>query len=94
VFASAINTPLEPRNVTRPLAADGCEAFEHPAARSTSFVRHAAPRARRQSARRAGDARPFVSLTLNTSSRVLPVLQRDAAARMNAVFIVTRQCVS
>jgi hypothetical protein len=27
-----------------------------------------------------------VSLTLNTYSHVLPVLQRDAAARMNAVF--------
>ena len=27
-----------------------------------------------------------VSLTLNTYSHVLPALQRDAAARMNAVF--------
>jgi integrase len=30
--------------------------------------------------------RSQVSLTLNTYSHVLPALQRDAAARMNAVF--------
>jgi integrase len=33
-----------------------------------------------------------VSLTLNTYSHVLPSLQRDAAARMNA--ILERWCVS
>ena len=89
VFTSPIGTPLDPRNVTRefqacclrPLACRAC-VFTISATR-----RNVATRARRRSAHDHGDARHSqISLTLNTYSHVLPALQIEAAAKVDAIL--------
>ena len=89
IFASAIGTPLEPRNVTRQFKALLVAAalpnirlhdLRHWCA-TLLLTQGVNPRVVMETLEHSQ-----VSLTLNTYSPVLPALQHDAAARMNAVF--------
>jgi integrase len=95
VLTSAIGTPLEPRNVTRQFkallkAAKLPDMRLHDLRHSCATLLLAQGVNPRVVTETLGHFQ--VSLTLNTYSHVLPALQRDAAARMNAVL--ERQCVS
>jgi integrase len=89
VFASSVGTPLEPRNVTRQFKALLTVAnlpnirlhdLRHSCA-TLLLAQGVNPRVVMETL-----GHSQVSLTLNTYSHVLPALQRDAAARMDAVF--------
>ncbi len=90
VFPSGIGTPLDPRNVTRQFKAL-LTATQLPDIRLHD-LRHSCatllltqgvnPRVVMETL-----GHSQVSLTLNTYSHVLPALQRDAAAKMDAVFV-------
>lgn len=89
VFASSIGTPLEPRNVTRQFkalltAASLPNIRLHDLRHSCATLLLAQGVNPRVVMETLGHSQ--VSLTLNTYSHVLPALQRDAAARMDAVF--------
>jgi integrase len=89
VFASSIGTPIDPRNVTREFKAL-LRAAELPNFRLHD-LRHSCatlllaqginPRVVMETL-----GHSQVSLTLNTYSHVLPALQREAAAKMDAVL--------
>jgi integrase len=89
VFTSAVGTPFEPRNVTRQfkalLAAAGLPNIRlHDLRHSCATLLLAQgvnPRVVMETL-----AHSQVSLTLNTYSHVLPALQRDAAARIDAAL--------
>jgi integrase len=89
VFTSAVGTPLEPRNVTRQFKALLIVAtlpnmrlhdLRHSCA-TLLLAQGVNPRVVMETL-----GHSQVSLTLNTYSHVLPALQRDAAARMDAVL--------
>jgi integrase len=89
VFASSVGTPLEPRNVTRQfkalLKAAGLPDIRlHDLRHSCATLLLAQGVSPRVVMETLGHSQ--VSLTLNTYSHVLPALQREAAAKMNAVF--------
>lgn len=89
VFTSAIGTPLEPRNVTRQFkalltAAKLPNIRLHDLRHSCATLLLAQGVNPRVVMETLGHSQ--VSLTLNTYSHVLPALQRDAAARIDAVF--------
>ena len=89
VLTSAIGTPLEPRNVTRQFkalltAANLPDMRLHDLRHSCATLLLAQGVNPRVVMETLGHSQ--VSLTLNTYSHVLPALQRDAAARMNAVL--------
>jgi integrase len=89
VFASAVGTPLEARNVTRQFKALLAVA-QLPNIRLHD-LRHSCATlllAQGVNPRVVMDTlgHSQVSLTLNTYSHVLPALQRDAAARIDAVL--------
>ena len=89
VFASTIGTPLDPRNVSRRFA-DLCKTagirhirlhdLRHTCA-TPLLAQVVAPRVVMETLGHSG-----ISLTMNTYTHVLPVLQRDAAARMDELF--------
>jgi integrase len=89
VFASAVGTPLEPRNVTRQFkallkAANLPDMRLHDLRHSCAtlmLVQGVSPRVVMETL-----GHSQVSLTLNTYSHVLPALQQDAAARMDAIL--------
>jgi integrase len=89
VFTSSIGTPLEPGNVTGQFKAL-LTAAKLPNIPLLDLGHSCAPLLLAQGVNprvvmeTLGHSQ--VSLTLNTYSHVLPALQRDAAARMNAVF--------
>ena len=89
VFASTVGTPLEPRNVTRQFKALLKTAslpdmrlhdLRHSCA-TLMLVQGVNPRVVMETL-----GHSQVSLTLNTYSHVLPALQQDAAARMDAIL--------
>jgi integrase len=89
VFASGIGTPLDPRNVTREFKALLASAdlppirlhdLRHSCA-SLLLAQGVNPRVVMETL-----GHSQISLTLNTYSHVLPALQHDAAARINAVL--------
>ena len=89
VFASSIGTPLDPRNVTREFKALLVAAklpnirlhdLRHSCA-TLLLAQGANPRVVMETL-----GHSQVSLTLNTYSHVLPALQQEAAAKMNAIF--------
>jgi integrase len=89
VFASAVGTPLEQRNLTRQFkalltAATLPDMRLHDLRHSCATLLLAQGVNPRVVMETLGHSQ--VSLTLNTYSHVLPALQRDAAARMDAVF--------
>jgi integrase len=89
LLASAIGTPLEPRNVTRQFkslltAAKLPDMRRHDLRHSCATLLLAQGVNPRVVMETLGHSQ--VSLTLNTYSHVLPALQHDAAARMNAVL--------
>ena len=89
VLTSSVGTPLEPRNVTRQFkalltAAKLPDMRLHDLRHSCATLLLAQGVNPRVVMETLGHSQ--VSLTLNTYSHVLPALQRDAAARMNAVF--------
>lgn len=89
VLTSAVGTPLEPRNVTRQFkalltAANLPDMRLHDLRHSCATLLLAQGVNPRVVMETLGHSQ--VSLTLNTYSHVLPALQRDAAARMNAVL--------
>lgn len=89
VLTSSIGTPLEPRNVTRQFkalltAASLPDMRLHDLRHSCATLLLAQGVNPRVVMETLGHSQ--VSLTLNTYSHVLPALQHDAAARMNAVF--------
>lgn len=89
VFASGIGTRFEPRNVTRQfkalLAAAGLPNTRlHELRHSCATLLLAQGVNSRVVMETLGHSQ--VSLTLNTYSHVLPALQEDAAAKMNAVL--------
>ena len=89
VLTSTVGTPLEPRNVTRQFkalltAAKLPDMRLHDLRHSCATLLLAQGVNPRVVMETLGHSQ--VSLTLNTYSHVLPALQRDAAARMNAVF--------
>ena len=95
VLTSAIGTPMEPRNVTRQFkalltAAKLPDMRLHDLRHSCATLLLAQGVNPRVVMETLGHSQ--VSLTLNTYSHVLPALQQDAAARMNA--ILQRSCVS
>jgi integrase len=89
VLASSIGTPLDPRNVTREfkallVAAKLPNIRLHDLRHSCATLLLAQGVNPRVVMETLGHSQ--VSLTLNTYSHVLPALQREAAAKMNAVF--------
>jgi integrase len=89
VLTSEVGTPLEPRNVTRQFkalltAAKLPDMRLHDLRHSCATLLLAQGVNPRVVMETLGHSQ--VSLTLNTYSHVLPALQRDAAARMDAVF--------
>src|SRR5262245_47548848 len=89
VFTSAIGTPLEGRNVTRQfkalLTAAGLPSIRlHDLRHSSATLLLAQGVNPRVVMETLGHSQ--VSLTLNTYSQVLPALQQDAAARLNALL--------
>lgn len=89
MLASSIGTPLEPRNVTRQFealltAANLPDMRLHDLRHSCATLLLAQGVKPRVVMETLGHSQ--VSLTLNTYSHVLPALQHDAAARMNAVL--------
>jgi len=89
VLTSAVGTPLEPRNVTRQFkallaAAKLPDMRLHDLRHSCATLLLAQGVNPRVVMETLGHSQ--VSLTLNTYSHVLPALQRDAAARLNAVL--------
>ena len=89
MFTSSIGTPFEPRNVTRQFkalltAAKLPNIRLHDLRHSCATLLLAQGVNPRVVMETLGHSQ--VSLTLNTYSHVLPALQQDAAARMNAVF--------
>ena len=95
MLTSAIGTPMEPRNVTRQFkalltAAKLPDMRLHDLRHSCATLLLAQGVNPRVVMETLGHSQ--VSLTLNTYSHVLPALQQDAAARMNA--ILQRSCVS
>lgn len=89
VFASGIGTPLDPRNVTREfkallVAANLPNIRLHDLRHSCATLLLAQGVNPRVVMETLGHSQ--VSLTMNTYSHVLPALQREAAAKMNAVF--------
>ena len=89
MLTSAIGTPLEPRNVTRKFkalltAAKLPDMRLHDLRHSCATLLLAQGVNPRVVMETLGHSQ--VSLTLNTYSHVLPVLQRDAAAQINAVL--------
>jgi integrase len=89
VFTSAVGTPLDPRNVTRKFkalltAANLPNIRLHDLRHSCATLLLAQGVNPRVVMETLGHSQ--ISLTLNTYTHVLPALQRDAAARMNAVL--------
>jgi len=89
VLSSGVGTPLEPRNVTRQFkalltAAKLPDMRLHDLRHSCATLLLAQGVNPRVVMETLGHSQ--VSLTLNTYSHVLPALQRDAAARINAVL--------
>jgi integrase len=89
VFTSLVGTPLDPRNVTRKFkalltAAKLPNIRLHDLRHSCATLRLAQGVSPRVVMETLGHSQ--ISLTLNTYTHVLPALQRDAAARMNAVL--------
>ena len=89
VFASSIGTSLDPRNITREfkallVAADLPNIRLHDLRHSCATLLLAQGVNPRVVMETLGHSQ--VSLTLNTYSHVLPALQHEAAAKMNAVF--------
>ena len=89
MLTSSIGTPLEPRNVTRQFkalltAAKLPDMRLHDLRHSCATLLLAQGVNPRVVMETLGHSQ--VSLTLNTYSHVLPALQHEAAARMNAVF--------
>ncbi len=89
MLTSAVGTPLEPRNVTRQFkalltAARLPDMRLHDLRHSCATLLLAQGVNRRVVMETLGHSQ--VSVTLNTYSHVLPALQRDAAARINAVL--------
>ena len=89
VFATVIGTPLEPRNVTRTFRALVTEA-KLPAIRFHD-LRHTAASlllaqgvAARTIMETLGHSQ--ISLTMDTYSHLMPALQADAAAKMDAIL--------
>jgi integrase len=89
VFTSLVGTPLDPRNVTRKFKALLAAAklpnirlhdLRHSCA-TLLLAQGVSPRVVMETL-----GHSQISLTLNTYTHVLPALQRDAAARMNAVL--------
>ena len=89
VFASSVGTPLEPRNVTRQFKALLTVArlpnirlhdLRHSCA-TLLLAQGVSPRVIMETL-----GHSQVSLTLNTYSHVLPALQQDAAAKMDAIL--------
>src|SRR5882672_10897684 len=89
VLTSAIGTPLEPRNATRQFKAlltaaklpDMCLHDLRHSCATLLLAQGVNPRVVIETL-----GHSQVSLTLNTYSHVLPALQQDAAAKMNAVL--------
>lgn len=89
IFTSAIGTPLEPRNMTRQfkallVAAALPNIRLHDLRHSCATLLLAQGVNPRVVMETLGHSQ--VSLTLNTYSHVLPALQRDAAAKMDAIL--------
>jgi integrase len=89
VFTSGVGTPFEPRNVTRQFkalltAASLPNIRLHHLRHSCATLLLAQGVNPRVVMETLGHSQ--VSLTLNIYSHVLPALQRDAVARMNAIF--------
>jgi integrase len=88
VLTSRIGTPLDLRNATSIQGrAEGGELASDPTAQFAAVVRHAPTRqgvSPRVVMETLGHSQ--VSLTLNTYSHVLPALQQDAAAKMDAIW--------
>lgn len=89
VFTSAVGTPLEPRNVTRQFkalltAAKLPDMRLHDLRHSCATLLLAQGVNPRVVMETLGHSQ--ISLTLNTYSHVLPALQHDAAAKMNAAL--------
>ena len=89
VFTSSIGTPIEPRNVTRAFkallkAAKLPDIRLHDLRHSCATLLLAQGVNPRVVMETLGHSQ--VSLTLNTYSHVLPALQQDAAAKMNAIL--------
>ena len=89
MLTSSIGTPLEPRNVTRQFkalltAAKLPDMRLHDLRHSCATLLLAQGVNPRVVMETLGHSQ--VSLTLNTYSHVLPALQHEAAARMDAVF--------
>ena len=89
MLTSSLGTPLEPRNVTRQFkalltAAKLPDMRLHDLRHSCATLLLAQGVNPRVVMETLGHSQ--VSLTLNTYSHVLPALQREAAAKMNAVF--------
>ncbi len=89
VFTSSVGTPLEPRNVTRQFkalltAANLPDMRLHDLRHSCATLLLAQSVNPRVVMETLGNSQ--VSLTLNTYSHVLPAVQQDAAARMNALL--------
>lgn len=90
VFTSSVGTPLEPRNVTRQFkalltAAKLPDMRLHDLRHSCATLLLAQGVNPRVVMETLGHSQ--ISLTLNTYSHVLPALQREAAVKMNAVFV-------
>jgi integrase len=89
VFATVIGTPLDPRNVSRRFG-DLCKAagirhirlhdLRHTCA-TLLLAQGVAPRVVMETLGHSG-----ISLTMNTYIHVLPVLQRDAASKIDALL--------
>lgn len=89
MFTSSIGTPFEPRNVTRQFkalltAANLPNIRLHDLRHSCATLLLAQGVNPRVVMETLGHSQ--VSLTLNTYSHVLPALQADAAAKMNAIL--------
>ena len=89
MFTSTVGTPLEPRNVTRQFkallkVAKLPDMRLHDLRHSCATLLLAQGVNPRVVMETLGHSQ--VSLTLNTYSHVLPALQRDAAARMDAAL--------